>query len=131
MEQCPDCREVSPEEYRLLSAALTTADTQACSLANTISTGDPFVFLILGGDVLSWLTGSWWTSALCLLLPVLSLGAIGRWHWRYGRLPLASDDFIEARRSMWLSLRMWGGLALFQIAFLVYSWQAGWATQSQ
>jgi len=123
MTQCPDCRELIDDEYRFFGTVFTAAETQACGLANTIGTGDPGVYIVLSGDALGWLLGFGWFCAVYFVVVGLALGAIARWYWRYGRLPLAGDDFAAARQSMWRSFLLWLALGFFQIAFVLYSWR--------
>lgn len=121
LEQCPFCRELIGEEYKIIGTVLTALETQACSLANTISTGDPAVIFFLAWDALGWFVGIGWLGGFFLLNMMLTLAAIGRWFWRYGRLPLDNAEFRKAKRSMRHSLLLWLALAFFQTIFVIYS----------
>lgn len=126
-DHCPDCREEITDEYRLIAAVLTAAETQSCSLANTIRTADPVVVIFLAWDILAWLTGIGWMGLAFLLSALVLLGAIGLWYWRFGRFPFTSPDFIGARREMLRSLLFWLAFAFFQAIFVAYTWPFGQA----
>jgi RNA polymerase subunit RPABC4/transcription elongation factor Spt4 len=122
VESCPRCREEISTEYGLASAIIVHHNTQACSLANSISGGDAFFFLALvgsglilaidfyvsGSPTLSWLTPLW--SAIPLLVIVV-------WFIRFGRFSIGDDEYLKARREMRKSLSLW--LALFVVQLLV------------
>src|SRR5262245_56330602 len=85
---CPRCREEIRPEYAAMSAAIVHYNTQACGLANTITTYDAFIPLALIGTVLVYV-GEWYVSgqpriSIALLFwPAIPLFAIVLWYLRF------------------------------------------------
>ena len=123
-ESCPRCREEISLEYGLLSAIVVHHNTQACSLAKSISGGDAFFPLALIGSVFIfaadlYVSGSptlFWFTALWSAIPSL---VIVVWFMRFGRFKIGDDEYLKARREMRKSLSLW--LALFAVQLLVAS----------
>ena len=106
----------------MVSAIVVHHNTQACSLANSISSGDAFFPLALigsglifaidlyvsGAPTLLWITALW--SAIPLLVIVV-------WFIRFGRFSIGDEEYLKAKREMRKSLSLW--LALFGVQLLV------------
>jgi RNA polymerase subunit RPABC4/transcription elongation factor Spt4 len=126
-ESCPRCREEISSEYGLVSAIVVHHNTQACSLANSISGGDSFFPLALIGSglifaidfyvskspALIWLTALW--SAIPLLVIVV-------WFIRFGRFSIGDEEYLKARREMRKSLSLWLALSVVQLLVAVVWW---------
>jgi hypothetical protein len=124
VDQCPHCRELIDETQKVIGAAANTALTQACSLANTISTGDPAVLLFLGLTVFAFLLDFAWMASVTILSGLLPVIAIIRWQRRYGGLPFEDTEFIAARRQMKQSLMLWTAFTLLE-CLIAYSLLVG------
>ena len=74
--QCPDCRELIDDTQKVVGGAINVSLTQACSLANTISTGDPAVVILLGVTGLSFLLGFVRMASITILTGLIAVGAI-------------------------------------------------------
>src|SRR5262245_16552881 len=87
---CPRCREEIDPEYAGLSAVIVHHNTQACSLANSISTFDAFIpiALIIGVGVyaIDWYSfGTPRISLGIVFWPIVPLIVIALWFIRFGR----------------------------------------------
>jgi hypothetical protein len=106
---CPRCREEINPEYALMSAVLVHHNTQAISVANTISSFDAFIPIALILSVcihwFNWLGGS--MSWMVLWWPLMPLLAIVVWYFRYGRFVAGDEEFIKARQEMRKSFCFW------------------------
>ncbi|HEU4388901.1 MAG TPA: hypothetical protein VFV34_13965 [Blastocatellia bacterium] len=107
LDQCPDCRELIDEDQKLFSTVINVSLSQACSLANTISTGNPGIFLVLVATLLAYAADVIWMAPFMILPGVMMVAAIARWFRRYGWLPLDEPDLLVARREMRQSLMLW------------------------
>lgn len=118
--QCPTCREEIDEQYALLSATIIVLNTQACSLANIIKTGEPGVVIILAASVFVFFVNG---SSLLLsgfLSPVLYISGIIFWFIRYRKFRFGDEDFARARRDLSKSLKLWSVLLFVQILLMAY-----------
>lgn len=131
LDQCPHCRELVDEDSKFAATILSAVETQACSLANTISTGDPAVLIFLVWDLFAWLIDLGWMGGLFLLNVAFMVWVIGRWMWRFGRLPALSQDLLRAKREMRQSLLLWLAVGLFQTVFSIYTWRLAWTPHSE
>ena len=109
---CPGCREEISSEYATLSAAIVYYNTQACSVANTITTFDAFIPVAFVGTVLVYII-DWYVSseprisAGLLFWPVIPLAAIVIWYLRFGRFRFGDEEYFRARREMRRSFVFW------------------------
>jgi hypothetical protein len=121
---CPRCREEIDPDYALVSAVVVHHNTQACSIANTISGFDAFIPIALIGSILIWgselLTSNRPRLSLLLLIwPVIPLLAIMAWYARFGRFGIGDDEYLAARRAMRRSFTFWLTLLVVQILLLM------------
>ena len=122
VNQCPDCRELIDDTQKIIGATVNVTLTQACSLANTISTGDPAVLILLAVTGLAFLVGLAWLASFTILSALLAIGAIIRWQRRYGWLPLDDTDFLLAKRQMGQSLMLWIAFLMLESLIAYASW---------
>ena len=124
---CPHCREEIDPEYAKVSAALVYYNTQACSLANSISTFDAFipVALIVGVAIyaIDWYSGSLRISIGFLFWPIMPLLAITLWFIRFGRLPFGDEEYLKARREMKRSFAFWLVLLIVQVLLITVAFR--------
>ena len=121
-KSCPRCREEISLEYGILSAIVVHHNTQACSLARSILSGDAFfplalvfsVFIFAGDLYVSGSPTLFWLTALWSAIPSL---VIVVWFIRFGRFRIGDDEYLKARREMGKSLSLW--LALFVVQLLI------------
>ena len=119
---CPRCREEISEDYAVISAAIVHYNTQAVSVANTITTLDAFIPLALIGTILiffiDWLeSGPPRISTALLFWPAIPLVVIIIWHLRFGRFQIGDEEYLRARREMRRSFAFW--LAFFIVDVLL------------
>ena len=124
LAQCPHCRELIDEGQKVLGTALHVTVTQACSLANTISTGDPAVVILLGVTAITLLSEFAWMSGITIISGAIVFVAILRWWRRYGWLGVEDSDLVSAKREMRRSLTLWSAFVCFEIIVLVYALRA-------
>src|SRR5438270_2971410 len=111
-ERCPRCREEISSEYALISAVVVHHNTQACSLANSIKTFDPFVFIALVGSVAIYVLEKYAFGSLVffnfiLTWPAIPLLAILVWFYRFGRFKVGDEEYARAKRDMRSSFMLW------------------------
>ena len=123
VDQCPDCRELIDDTQKVIGAAVNITLTQACSLANTISTGDPAVLIFLGVTALAILLDFAWMAGFTILAGVMAVGAIVRWRRRYGWLPVDDAEFLAAKREMRRSLMLWIAFLLLEGLIAYAAWK--------
>lgn len=119
---CPRCREEISPEYAAISAAVVYHNTQACSVANSISSFNAFIPLALVGgigiDVLDWyISDSPQMTIGIVLWPLMPLLAIVVWYFRFGRFAIGDDEYLRARHEMKRSFLFW--LVLFVVQLLL------------
>ena len=124
---CPRCREEIDPDYALLSAVVVHHNTQACSIANTISGFDAFIPIALIGSLFIWgselLTSDRPRLSLLLLIwPAIPLVAILIWFARFGRFAIGDEQYVKARREMRRSFVFWLTLLIVQILVVMLSW---------
>ena len=122
VNQCPYCRELIDDTQKMIGATVNVTLSQACSLANTISTGDPAVLIFLGVTVLAFLVNLAWLASFTILSALIAVGAIIRWRRRYGWLPLDDADFLTAKREMRQSLMLWIAFLMLECLIAYASW---------
>ena len=120
---CPRCREEIDPEYGGLSAAVVYYNTQAVSLAKSISTFDAFIPLALIGGVgifaIDWFTsGTPRISLFILFWSAIPLLAISLWFFRFGRFKMGDDEYLKARRDMKRSFAFWLVLLIVQLLLI-------------
>lgn len=123
--QCPECRELISKEYAVLSAASNVVNTRACNLAKEIGLTDRIlaplfvgasIFLyvidsrILQSSVFSWLT---------IVAPAAQLLMVMAWHVLFGKFPLGDLAFVNAKRQVMWSGRLWGLILALQMALVL------------
>ena len=123
LDQCPHCRELIDEKQKLIGTAVHVTVTQACSLANTISTGDPIVILLLGLTAISFLFDFTWLAGITIITGVMVLAAIVRWRRLYGWLPVEDPDLVAAKREMKKSLRLWIAFVCLEVVIIAYTYR--------
>ena len=120
---CPRCREEIDPEYATISAVLVHHNTQACSLANSISTFDAFIPLALilgiGIFVIDWYSGTARLSLGVLFWPIIPLLAIALWFIRFGKFNFGDEEYLKARREMKRSFAFWLVLLIVQVLLIV------------
>jgi RNA polymerase subunit RPABC4/transcription elongation factor Spt4 len=104
---CPDCREEIAEEYSEISALIHHFNTQACSAANEIKTGEPAIVIISIAAAISFLLGWNLLYLANFFSPLLSIFVIGVWFKRYGNFRLGDEEYASAKRRMSQSLKLW------------------------
>lgn len=121
---CPRCREEIDPDYALVSAVVVHHNTQACSIANTISGFDAFIPIALIGSLFIW-GGELLTSGRprisfgLLIWPAIPLLAIMIWYKRFGRFRIGDEEYLAARRDMRRSFIFWLTLLVLQILLLM------------
>lgn len=120
LQNCPYCREEISEEYALASAAVHIHLTQACSLANSIKTGEPAVVIIGIGSLYAFALGWPALFSVTLIGTLISLLAVSLWFIRFGRIRYGDEDYLKARRQMKASRVLWLALLGAQIICLIY-----------
>jgi hypothetical protein len=124
---CPRCREEINPEYALVSAVLVHHNTQACSMANTISSFDAFIplALVIGIGVCAL---DWYVSErpriplLFLTWPMMPLLAIVVWYFRFGRFKIGDDEYLRARKEMKRSFFFWLVFLIVQLLLIAVVW---------
>lgn len=119
-EMCPDCREEIGDEYAAVSAAIIFHNTQACSSANTIKTGDRAALLILCASAYAFFVSNLGLFVTCAATPVLALVVISVWFFRFGSFQYGDEEFVRARNDMKASLKLWAALLAVQSLALLY-----------
>ena len=122
---CPRCREEISPEYALTSAVLVHHNTQAITVAKTISSFDAFIPIALIGSVVinvfNWagkaisFAAVWW--------PLMPMAAIIVWFIRYGRFSIGDEEFIQARKEMRRSFCFWLAFLIVQILCMAVFWR--------
>jgi len=121
---CPHCREEIAPEYAEVSAAIIHYNTQACSVANTITTLDAFIPIALIGTVLIYI-GEWYASGRprisvgLLFWPAIPLFAIAVWYLRFGRFRIGDGEYLRARREMRRSFAFWFAFLIVDVLLLI------------
>ena len=111
-ELCSRCREPIDRDYGLASAIVVHHNTQACTVANTISGFDAFIPLALIGSIFIFLIDFYVSGRPTIFLflpiwPLIPLLIIVGWFFRFGRFKIGDDEFLKARREMRNSLLFW------------------------
>ena len=126
-KNCPRCREEISAEYGLVSAIVVLHNTQACSVANSISAVDAFFPLaligsavILGFDLFG--SGSPILFSLTPLWSAIPLLAIVVWFIRFGRFPVGDEEYLKARSEMRKSLLLWLAFFIVQLLIVAVWW---------
>src|SRR6185295_4460128 len=119
-ESCSRCREPIDPEYGVVSAVIVHHNTQACSLANAISSFDAFIPLALVGSIFVFVVDLYASGRPMIFLilpiwPLIPLLVIVVWFFRYGRFKLGDDEFLKVRREMRSSLLFWLVVLIVQI----------------
>lgn len=125
---CPRCREEIQLEYALASAIIVHHNTQAISVAKSISSFDAVIPLALIGSVLIFL-GDWYVFDGpgnffgIFFWPTVPLLAIVVWFFRYGRFKAGDDEFVKARREMFRSFCFWLVFLIVQVLCVLVWWR--------
>ena len=125
---CSRCREEISEDYALMSAILVHHNTQACSVANSITSFNAFIPLALIGGMgiylLDWyVSGAPGISLGILLWPMMPLLAIVVWYLRFGRFSLGDEEYLRARREMKNTFFFWLALFVVQVLLITVIWK--------
>lgn len=119
-QRCHRCREEIDSDYALLSAVIVHRLTQAISLANTIKGMEPAVFISIGVSIYIYLVGVPALFTLTFLMPVICLVVVLGWFFRFGRLRVADEEYLKAKREMGWLLKLWLGVLMVQALVLLY-----------
>jgi RNA polymerase subunit RPABC4/transcription elongation factor Spt4 len=122
-EKCPACREEIGGDYALVSAMVVVHNTQACSQANTIKTGDYAAFLSIFVALYAYALGAPGMFLVALATPFMALLVIGVWFYRFGKFHIGDDDYLKAKRDMRGSLKLWLALLFVELVAFVYMLQ--------
>jgi hypothetical protein len=111
----------------MVSAIVVHHNTQACSLANSISTFDAFIPLALIGSALIYLadlyvSGSPRIFLLIFVWPSIPLLAIVVWFFHFGRFKIGDEDYLRAKHEMWKSLGLWSAFLLVELLIVAVWW---------
>ncbi len=121
---CPRCREEISPEYAAVSAAIVHYNTQACSLANTITTLDAFIPLALIGTIFVYVV-DWYVSGRprisigLLFWPIIPIFAIVLWYLRFGRFRIGDEEYVRARHEMRRSFAFWLAFLIVDVLLLI------------
>ena len=123
-ERCARCREEISPDYALVSAVVVHANTQACSMANTIKGFDPFVYLtlVLSAFIYAIDTYAIGSPALFYFVPawpMIPLLVILFWFNRFALFKAGDEEFARARRDMLGSLLLWAAILAAQVIALL------------
>ena len=125
---CPHCREEIQPDYALISAIIVHHNTQAISVANTISSFDAFIPLALILSVFIFL-GDWYAFGGpgnffgVFLWPCVPLVAIVIWFFRFGRFKIGDDEFLKAKLEMRKSFFFWLAFLIVQVLCVAVWWR--------
>lgn len=127
-EMCPRCREEIDPDYGLLSALVVHHNTQACAVANTIKTLDPFAYLAIPLSAVMYLVDTYAVGAPALFYfvpawPLIPLVVIAVWFYRYAPFRAGDEEFARARRDLRGSLLLW--LAILAVQVVALLWMRG------
>ena len=125
---CPRCLEEIKPDYALLSAIIVHHNTQAISVAKTISSFDAFIPLALIGSVfifvIDWYAfggpGNFFAIFLWSGIPLL---AILVWFARFGRFKIGDEEYMQAKREMRRSFCFWLAFLIVQILCVAVWWR--------
>jgi RNA polymerase subunit RPABC4/transcription elongation factor Spt4 len=122
---CPRCREEIPPDYAMLSAAVVHLNTQAISVAKTITTFDAFIpiaFVVLVAVIaMGWYSQERSRLPFALFVPpVLTLLGIIVWYFRFGRFKLGDQEYLDARHDMFKSFLLWLAFLTVQVLCILY-----------
>ena len=126
-EGCPRCREEIDPGYADVSAVVVHHNTQACSLANSIASGDAFAFIALVGSVFIYAVDMYAFGSLVIfhflvIWPAIPLSTILVWFIRFGRFRIGDEEYVRARREMRWSLLLWVAILTVQIIVIGAWW---------
>lgn len=124
---CARCREEIDPEYASLSAVVVHHNTQACSVANTISSLDAFIPIALIGSLFIWASELLTSdrprlSLLLLIWPAIPLASIVIWYARFGRFAIGDEHYLKARGEMRRSFAFWLTLLIVEILVVMVTW---------
>lgn len=127
-QMCPRCREEIDPGYGLLSAVVVHHNTQACAVANTIKTFDPFAYIALPLSVVGYLIDTYAVGEPALFYivptyPVIPLVLIGIWFYRYAPFKAGDEEFAQAGRDLRGSLLLW--LTILAVQVIALLWMRG------
>ena len=125
-EACLRCREEIDPEYALVSAAVVHQNTQACSMANTIKSGDPAAYYItvvvsaIAYAIDEYTFGWPVLFYIVFLMPAVLLLLILIWFNRFALFKAGDEEFARAKRDVRGSLILWLAILAVQvIAFIL------------
>jgi len=116
VSSCASCREEISPDYAALSAVVLRHNTQAVSVANTISTFDAFIpigLIVLVFELFTF--DSIRKLPVVFLWPILPLAAIVVWFVRFGRFKLGDEEYFRSRREMRRSFCLWLALLVVEV----------------
>ncbi|MFN2533437.1 MAG: hypothetical protein ABR555_19305 [Pyrinomonadaceae bacterium] len=122
---CPRCREEIDPQYAMNSAVVIGRNTQACSLAKTIVTAEPAIFISIAVAGAAYLSSGPGLLLATLVTPVISLVAITAWYWRYGNFKLGDEEYRHAPDDVYRSFVLWFALLAVQILVILYKLKNG------
>jgi len=127
-KHCSACHEEIDEEYALASAMIVIQNTRACSLANTIKTGEPGAIIVFLVSLLGAYVAGPSLVIASLLTPLLGLSATISWFIRFGSFELGDEEFAKAKRDMRNSLKLWVVLLAVLLLLITYLLKTGYQT---
>ena len=127
-KRCSACHEEIDEEYALASAMIVIQNTRACSLANTIKTGEPGAIIVFLVSLLGAYVAGPSLVIASLLTPLLGLSATISWFIRFGSFELGDEEFAKAKRDMRNSLKLWVVLLAVLLLLITYLLKTGYQT---
>ena len=119
IRRCADCYEEIPERYALSSALSVVTNTIACDVAASLKSFDAFAVPAMILSLLFCLF-TWYYSdppylaSFILIWPIQPLTLILLWFYRFGRLGLAGQDYLQARQHLKGSLMLWLAILVVQ-----------------
>lgn len=120
---CLRCREEIDQSYAISSAVVVHHNTQAVSVANTISSGDAFIpiavivtLVLYFGEVLT--SDHPRITFGVLVYPLIPLLSIIIWYFRFGRFQLGDEEYLASRKEMRRSFTFWLTFFIVQILLL-------------
>jgi RNA polymerase subunit RPABC4/transcription elongation factor Spt4 len=119
-EVCPACREEIAGDYALVSAMVVVHNTQACSQANTIKTGDYAAFVSVFAALYAYALDAHGLFLIAIATPLSFLLINGVWFYRFGKFQIGDEDYLKAKRDMYASLKLWSALLFAESLAFVY-----------
>jgi RNA polymerase subunit RPABC4/transcription elongation factor Spt4 len=123
-QMCPRCREEIDPGYALVSSVVVHHSTQACAVANTIKTFDPFAYIAIPLSAVMYLIDTYAVGQPALFYfvpawPLIPLLFILVWFKRYAPFLTGDAELARARRELRGSLLLWLAILAVQVVALL------------